>query len=119
MDQALMEEIQRQERYYEEEQGQWQLPDQIKTLLMQLKRKFPADEEEAQERFSKAIGFLRERKGLTIADVAADADTKRAYLWQIESGRSKTGLETAKRIAKALGTTVYDLLTVEWWNKAQ
>ena len=54
---------------------------------------------------------LRETRGLTQTDLARKAKVTQAYIALLEAGRKKNpSLATLRRIAKALGVTVEDLL---------
>ena len=54
---------------------------------------------------------LRERKGLSIHELASSSGVSAPYLRQIESGlRKNPSGEVLKRLASALGATVADLL---------
>lgn len=48
----------------------------------------------------------RERKGLTIADMASELGVSESFLYKIEEGVRNPGLELAKRIAARLDTTM-------------
>jgi transcriptional regulator with XRE-family HTH domain len=52
------------------------------------------------------IRALRQRDGLTIADVAAQAGISRGMLSKIENGQAATSLDTLSRIARALGASM-------------
>lgn len=55
----------------------------------------------------------RRTLGLTQADIAEATGLSQQAISSIEKGRSLPGLDTAVRIARALGVTVEDLLPVE------
>jgi len=62
---------------------------------------------ELAERIKKRM----EEKGLTLADLARETGTAKGYLWEILGGRAKRpSANTLYEIAKALGTSVADLL---------
>jgi transcriptional regulator with XRE-family HTH domain len=52
-----------------------------------------------------------DEKGLTLADLARETHVAKGYLWEILDGRAKKpSANTLYEIAKALGTSVGDLL---------
>ena len=54
---------------------------------------------------------LREEKGLTQVDLANKAKVERTYIVKLESGDKKNpSLDILKKLAKALGVPVTDLL---------
>jgi transcriptional regulator with XRE-family HTH domain len=53
-----------------------------------------------------AIRELRQRDGLTIAQVAEKADISRGMLSKIETGQTSAGMDTLARIARALGVSM-------------
>jgi transcriptional regulator with XRE-family HTH domain len=57
-----------------------------------------------------AIRDLRQRHGLTIADVADRASISRGMLSKIENAQTATSLETLNRLAQALGVSLSALL---------
>jgi transcriptional regulator with XRE-family HTH domain len=57
------------------------------------------------------IKKYREIRGLTLPDLAERAGVSKAFLWEIESGKSKRpGAEVLFRIADALGVTIAHLM---------
>jgi transcriptional regulator with XRE-family HTH domain len=63
------------------------------------------------QRLSSVIRKLREARGLTQAEVAERADVKKQYVTMLERGaRKNPSLPVLKRIAKALGVPVTELL---------
>jgi transcriptional regulator with XRE-family HTH domain len=58
------------------------------------------------------IKELRERAGLSISRLAARADVSKSYLWELEKGDTEVrpSGETLYKIAKALGTSMSQLL---------
>ena len=57
------------------------------------------------------IKKYREIEGLTLPDLAIKAGVSKAFLWEIESGKSKRpGAEVLLKIADALGVTIAHLL---------
>lgn len=62
-------------------------------------------------RLNQVIKTIRESKGLTQDEVAKKAKVTQGYVAQLESGlRKNPSLAFLKRLAKALGVTVGDLL---------
>ena len=54
---------------------------------------------------------LREDRGLTMAELAKKAQITDAYIAQLETGKkTNPSLETLKRLARALGVPVTELL---------
>lgn len=57
------------------------------------------------------IRKYREMRGLTLPDLAVHAGVSKAFLWEIETGKSKRpGAEVLFRIAEALEVAITDLL---------
>jgi transcriptional regulator with XRE-family HTH domain len=57
------------------------------------------------------IKKYRELRGFTLPDLAARAGVSKAFLWEIESGKSRRpGAEVLFRIAEALGVTIAQLM---------
>lgn len=57
------------------------------------------------------IKKFRELRGLTLPDLAVKAGVSKAFLWEIESGKSRRpGAEVLFRIAEALEVTIAQLL---------
>lgn|SRR4051812_27949407 len=67
-----------------------------------------------RETFARAVGArireLRLADGLTGADIAAGAGISRAFVTDLEYGRSQITLEVAVRIADILGVDIRDLM---------
>lgn len=60
------------------------------------------------------IKKYREIRGLTLPDLATKAGVSKAFLWEIESGKSKRpGAEVLFKIAEALGVTIAHLMGKE------
>ena len=63
------------------------------------------------KRLSRMIQTLREAKGLTQRDLATKAKVTAAYIAQLEVGaRKNPSLDVLRRLAKALGVSVTELL---------
>lgn len=56
--------------------------------------------------FRKRLKDARKEKGLTIADLAEAAETSVSSMWGYENGRTYPSIDTAARMAKALGVTI-------------
>lgn len=61
-------------------------------------------------RFAERLRQLRVLRGITQADLAAEAEVSVSYVSELESGDTSPGLDLVARLAKALGTTLIDLL---------
>ncbi|MEO8297140.1 MAG: XRE family transcriptional regulator [Burkholderiales bacterium] len=59
-----------------------------------------------EETVGAAIRELRQRHGLTLAQVAEQASLSRGMLSKIENGQTSAGMETLARIARALGVSM-------------
>lgn len=61
------------------------------------------------------IKELREAKGLTLEELAVAADVSKTYLWELEkdsAGEKKPSAAVLLEIARALSTTLADLLSL-------
>jgi transcriptional regulator with XRE-family HTH domain len=68
------------------------------------------DKKSQLERYlGNTIRELRQRHGLTIAQVSAQADISRGMLSKIENAQTSAGLEVLNRIAQALGVSLSTL----------
>ena len=54
----------------------------------------------------------RDRRGLSQSALARASGVNRVQIADIEAGRKKGSLETARRLAEALGLTVDDLISI-------
>jgi transcriptional regulator with XRE-family HTH domain len=61
-------------------------------------------------RFAQRLRELRVLRGITQADLAASAEVSVSYVSELESGDTSPGIDLVARLAKALGTTLGDLL---------
>jgi transcriptional regulator with XRE-family HTH domain len=65
------------------------------------------------------IRRLRVERGLTIEELAAEADVASAYLGQLERGTVNVGVTILGRVAKVLGTRIGELFVEPvTWGKA-
>jgi transcriptional regulator with XRE-family HTH domain len=63
------------------------------------------------QRIGRVLKRLRENKGLSQAALAKQSGVAQGYISQMEAGEKKNpGIETLKKIAKALGVPVTELL---------
>jgi transcriptional regulator with XRE-family HTH domain len=63
------------------------------------------------QRIGRVLKRLRENKGLSQAALAKQSGVAQGYISQMEAGEKKNpGIETLKKIAKALGVAVTELL---------
>ena len=69
-------------------------------------------DDDINKRIGLNITILREQRGLTQEKLAELASLHRAYIGQIERGEKNIGLRNLKKIAKALGIQISDLLDV-------
>jgi transcriptional regulator with XRE-family HTH domain len=56
------------------------------------------------------LKLFREHKGLSQRALAAKAKMSQTYLCNVETGKADPSLSTLKRLAKALGITVSELV---------
>lgn len=59
-----------------------------------------------EEAVGTAIREIRQRHGLTLAQVSEQANISRGMLSKIENGQTSAGMETLSRIARALGVSM-------------
>lgn len=71
----------------------------------------PADAEESARALGARIRSLRQARGLTLMQAAAEAELSHSFLSQVERGLERLSMSSLFRIARALGTTQQDLLT--------
>lgn len=63
------------------------------------------------QRIGKVLKRLREQKGLSQLELAKRAAVAQAYISEMEAGAKKNpGIETLRKLAKALGVPVAELL---------
>jgi transcriptional regulator with XRE-family HTH domain len=63
-----------------------------------------------KERFGRAVRELRLGLGVSQEKLAQQAKMSRNFIGSLERGESSLSLEAAERIAKALGTTLTELI---------
>jgi transcriptional regulator with XRE-family HTH domain len=78
-------------------------------------KKKATSQEEMPPKADQIAGRIRKRReeaGLSLGQLAEDADVSKSYLWRLESGSGQVrpSGKTLYRIAGALGTTMSDLL---------
>jgi transcriptional regulator with XRE-family HTH domain len=82
----------------------------MSTLSAPLEAELPEAESGALERYlGNAIRDLRQRHGLTIAEVADRAGISRGMLSKIENAQTATSLDSLHRLAQALGVSLSTL----------
>ncbi|GAB40135.1 MULTISPECIES: helix-turn-helix domain-containing protein [Gordonia] len=69
-----------------------------------------ANPDPAQEALGAEIRRRRRDKGVTLAQLAAEADISHPFLSQLERGYARPSMVTLERIASALGTTQVSLM---------
>ena len=71
-------------------------------------------ESRLQKRVGKRIRALREKKGMTMADLGASAEGvvyfQRQYVWKMETGRVAPSLAALAHFARRLDVSLSDLL---------
>lgn len=70
-------------------------------------------QDEIVGRFAARLREVRSARGMTQADLATAAKVTETYITRLEAGRAAPGIDLVNRLAKALGTTVADLLPQE------
>ena len=74
------------------------------------KRKPRVQQAEIVQRFGTRLRELRQARDTTQADLAREAQVALSHFSKLEKGEAAPGLDLLDRLAKALGTTVADLL---------
>jgi transcriptional regulator with XRE-family HTH domain len=74
------------------------------------KRKSRVQQAEIVQRFGTRLRELRQARDTTQADLAHEAQVALSHLSKLEKGEAAPGLDLLDRLAKALRTTVVDLL---------
>ena len=67
---------------------------------------------EIVELFAARLREVRHSRGMTQAELARQAQITVSYVGRLESAGAAPGIDLVERLAKALGTTVADLLPV-------
>lgn len=62
------------------------------------------------EKLGKRIRELRQAKGMSQEELAAESGLHRAYMWEVEKGRN-ISIKTAYKIARALKVDLRDLFS--------
>ncbi len=62
------------------------------------------------EQLGARIRFLRKKRGMTQAQLAAASSQQRPYLGELERGKFSARIDTLSLIAKGLGVTLAELL---------
>jgi transcriptional regulator with XRE-family HTH domain len=66
-------------------------------------------EEELAKKFGRLVRHLRQEKGYSQEDFSFRVGLHQTYISSVERGERNVTIQTADRIAKALGTTLADL----------
>lgn len=74
------------------------------------KRKTRIAHAEIVRLFAARLREVRHSRGMTQADLAREAHVTTSYIGRLEAGGAAPGIDLVDRLAKALGTTVNDLL---------
>src|SRR5437899_2997431 len=74
------------------------------------KRKKIVEQAEIVKRFGSRLRELRQGRSTTQADLAREAQVALSHLAKLEKGEAAPGLDLLDRLAKALETTITDLL---------
>lgn len=74
------------------------------------KRKVRIEQPEIVRRFATRLREIRLARGLTQADLAHRAVITPTYIARLESGRVAPGIDLVDRLAKAMGSSITDLL---------
>lgn len=74
------------------------------------RKKVRIEQAEIVHRFGARLRELRLGLGMTQAQLAEKSEVTTTYIGRLESGGAAPGVDLVERLAKALGTTVADLL---------
>lgn len=74
------------------------------------KRKPRIEQAEIVRHFGVRLREIRQSRGMTQAELADKAQVTTSHIWKLESGGAAPGIDLVERFAKALGTTIADLL---------
>jgi transcriptional regulator with XRE-family HTH domain len=78
--------------------------------MAKAKRKFRIEHAEIVRQFAARLRVVRLSRGLTQVDLANRAIVTPTYIGKLEAARVAPGIDLVDRLAKALGTTIADLL---------
>ena len=70
-----------------------------------------AEDESFYRRIGQAVRAIRRREGMTLATLSASSGMSPSFLSQMERGLVRASYLSLNRVAKALGTTVQELMT--------
>jgi transcriptional regulator with XRE-family HTH domain len=79
---------------------------------MPSKRKDRIEHAEIVALFAAKLRELRHSRGMTQAELARHSQITTSYIGRLEAGGAAPGIDLVDRLAKALGTTVADLLPI-------
>lgn len=74
------------------------------------KKKTQIQHAEIVSRFGARLRELRHSRGMTQAELAKHARITASYVGRLEGGGAAPGIDLVGRLAKALGSTIHDLL---------
>lgn len=60
--------------------------------------------------FAARLRELRRSRGMTQLQLAREANVTVSYMWRLETGGAAPGIDLVDRLARALGTTITELL---------
>jgi transcriptional regulator with XRE-family HTH domain len=78
--------------------------------MAKAKRKVPIEHAEIVRLFAARLRVVRLSRGMTQVDLANRAVVTPTYIGKLEAARVAPGIDLVDRLAKALGTTIADLL---------
>ena len=74
------------------------------------KKQAKTQQAEIVKRFAARLREVRSSRGMTQAELAHEARVTLSYIGRLESGGASPGVDLVDRLARALGTSVSDLL---------
>jgi|GEM_PF-989188 len=77
---------------------------------MAKRRKKRIKQDEVVRLFADRLREARNSLGMSQAELGQKASVTASYIWRLESGIVSPGIDLVARLAKALGTTIQDLL---------
>src|SRR4051812_39079361 len=80
---------------------------------MAKRRKSPIAHDEVVGQFARRLRSVRATRGLTQAELGRLAGLTPTYISRLEGGGAAPGIDLVAKLAKALGTTVPDLLPTD------